>query len=445
MTTQASSKLAILGGPKAVTRDPGDLFTWPIITREDEDAVIAVLRAGATSGTAITKQFEADMVAWTGVPHALGCCNGTAGLVAALWACGVGAGDEIICPGMTYWASATCALAIGAAVNFADVDPKTLCIDPGDIEHRIGPRTRAIMAVHYAGHPCEMDTILAIARRHGLNVVEDVSHAQGGLYKGRMLGTLGDIAVMSLMGGKSLVAGEGGMILTRNRLMYERCVAFGHYERTGVGSRFNDVDRQITAEELTPYIGLPLGCAKHRMNQTGAALGRVQLKYYPQRIRAIQDALNRFWDALDGVPGLHPHRAPRDDGSTMGGWYYPQGLYRKEELGDLPQERFIEAVKAEGVRYCGPGGNAALHVHPLFHTADIFRMGKPTMVAFGQRDVRQGPGALPVSEQVCKTTLAMPWFKHDRTEWILEYAGAYRKVAEQAAELASAPPHRRHG
>ena len=103
-------KLAIHGGPRAVTREPGDLFRWPIVTPEDEAAVLAVLRAGAMSGTDITKQFEAEFAAWLGVPYALGCCNGTAALHAAFWACGVGAGDEIVCPSVTYWASAAPAL-----------------------------------------------------------------------------------------------------------------------------------------------------------------------------------------------------------------------------------------------------------------------------------------------------------------------------------------------
>lgn len=430
-----SSKLAFLGGPKSVTKEPGDLFTWPIVTKEDEDAVLEVLRRGAMSGTEITKLFEAEFAAWLGVQHALGVCNGTAALFAAMWACGVGAGDEIICPSMTYWASTCGALNLGAAVNFAEVDQQTLCINPKDIEHRIGPRTKVIVVVHYAGHPCDMDPIMAIARKHQLKVLEDVSHAQGGIYKGKMLGTIGDIAGMSMMSGKSFACGEAGMIVTNDQLLYERCVSYGHYERTGLASRFNAADAQVTAAELTPYAGLPMGLVKHRMNQTCAAMGRVQLKSYSARIKVIQDATNRFWDLLEGVPGLHAHRVLPGSGSTMGGWYFPTGLYRQAELGGLPLERFCEAVRAEGMPSCFPAGNAALHVHPLFHTADLFRMGQPTMISFGQRDVRQGPGTLPVAEGVRQTTFTAPSFKHDRPEVIQEYAAAYRKVAEHAAEL----------
>lgn len=430
-------KLAIQGGPQSVRTDPGDLFTWPIITTEDEQAVLAVLRQGKMSGTEITKQFEQEFAAWIGAKYALGYCNGTASLHAAMWACGVGAGDEIICPGMTYWASALPALSLGAAVNFADIEPQTLCLDPTDIEHRICERTKAIVVVHYAGYPCDMDRIMPLAEKYHLYVIEDVSHAQGSLYKGRQCGTIGQIGAMSMMAGKSFPAGEAGMIVTNDRRLYERCIAFGHYERTGGPSRFNPPDNQITDPQLAQYAGVPLGGYKHRMNQTCSAMGRVQLKYYPDRMQTIQTAMNYFWDLLEDVPGIAPHRPLHNSGSTMGGWYYPQGLYRSEELGGLACEQFCEAVRAEGVSQCYPGGNDPLHLHPVFHTADIFNMGQPTMIAFGQRDVRQSRGSLPISEQIHEICLAIPWFKQFQPDRIKEYAAAFRKVAEQSCQLLS--------
>ncbi len=421
--------LAVRGGEKAVPHEDEGLFHWPIVTSRDEEAVLGVLRAGSMSGTDITKRFEKDFAEWLGVAHTLAVCNGTAGLLASMWACGVGAGDEIICPSMTYWASAAPALSLGASVNFADIDPVSLCIDPEDIEHRIGERTKAVVVVHYAGHPCDMDRILPIAKRHGIRVIEDVSHAQGSLYKGRLCGTMGDIAAMSLMAGKSLAIGEGGMIATNDRLLYERCVAFGHYERTGAPSRFNPSDNQITDPELAPFSGIPIGAVKHRMNQTVSAMGRVQLADYPHRIQEIQAALNRFWGELEGVPGIRPHRPPEGSGSTMGGWYYAHGLYVAEELMGLPCERFCEAVRAEGYSSCLPGANKPLHLHPYFHEADIFRQGRPTAVAFGQRDVRQGRGSLPVSERIDQLCFTVPWFKHDDEKAVKAYAEAFRKVA----------------
>jgi perosamine synthetase len=149
----------------------------------------------------------------------------------------------------------------------------------------------------------------------------------------------------------------------------------------------------------------------------------------------IQRAMNRFWDLLEGVPGIRAHRVAPGSGSTMGPWYFPRGLYRADELGGLPIERFCEAVRAEGVPGCTPGANAPLHTHPVFHQADIFRQGRPTALAFGQRDVRQGPGSLPVTEAVPRTVFGVPWFKHDRPDAIEPYAAAFRKVAEHAEDL----------
>lgn len=429
-----SQPLALLGGEKAVTLDPGDMFKWPIVTSEDEEAVVQVLRDGNMSGTDITKLFEAEYAEWVGTRYGLGYCNGTSAVYAAMWACGVGAGDEVIAPSMTYWATCASALSLGAAVNFADIDPDSLCIDPSDIEHRIGPRTRAIIVVHYAGHPADMDSIMEIANRHGVKVIEDVSHAQGSLYKGRQCGTMGHIGALSMMAGKSFAIGEAGVIVTDDKDLYERCIAYGHYERTGVPSMYNPSDKMIDSDDLLTYAGAPMGGHKHRMNQTCAAMGRVQLKYYPKRIAEIQKAMNRFWDLLEDVPGVVAHRPGADSGSTMGGWYAAHGLYRSDALFGLSCEKFCEALRAEGFS-TRAGANGALHLHPLFHEADIFNMGKPTMVSFGQRDVRQWRGALPVSESINEITFSIPWFKHDRPEIIDEYVEAIRKVTANAESI----------
>jgi hypothetical protein len=159
----------------------------------------------------------------------------------------------------------------------------------------------------------------------------------------------------------------------------------------------------------------------------------VQLKYYPERIQQIQDGMNRFWDLLEGVPGLRAHR-PFDEGSTMGGWYNPIGHYLPEELGGLPVEKYFEAVNAEG-GLSGRGCNFPLHLHPVLNEADVYNDGQPTRIAFADRDVRQGPGSLPVSEALGSRCLGAPWFKHDRPESIERYANAFRKVALQAEEL----------
>ncbi len=419
------SKLAIHGGPKAVQTPPGDMFKWPIITEEDEQAALEVLRAGKMSGTDVTVQFEKEFAQWHGMDYALAHNTGTAALHTAMFGCRVGVGDEIIAPSLTYWASALPALSLGATIVFAEVDPDTMCIDPRDIEHRITKRTKAIVPVHYCGHPCDMDPIMEVANRHGVKVIEDVSHAHGALYKGRLVGTIGHAGAMSCMSGKSLAIGEGGMLVTNDREIYQRAVAFGHYERTR---------RDVEDPELAPLAGLPLGGVKYRMHQISSAVGRVQLKYYEGRMAVIQRAMNYFWDLLEGVPGVKAHRPSRPSGSTMGGWYAAHGLYRPEELGGLSIQKFAEAVRAEG-GVCSPGANLALHLHPVLNEADVYGHGRPTRIAHTEGDVRQGPGSLPVTEAMQERVYSIPWFKHYRPEVIEEHAAAYRKVAEHAEEL----------
>ncbi|MFH1708462.1 MAG: DegT/DnrJ/EryC1/StrS family aminotransferase [Planctomycetota bacterium] len=429
-------KLAINGGAKTVADANADMFTWPIITKEHEEAVLAVLRAGKMSQTDVTKEFEKEYAVWNKRTFGLATNNGTAALHSAMWACGVGVGTEIIGPSLTYWASVQPALSLGASVVFADVRPETLCIDPADIEHRITPRTKAIVVVHYCGYPCDMDPIMAIAKKHKVKVIEDVSHAHGGLYKGRLHGTHGDIAAMSLMAGKSLAIGEGGMIVTNDAELYERCVFFGHYERT-TQTRWS----AGTLEFKTPlkeYAGLPMGGFKYRMHQLSSAVGRVQLKVYDAQMAEIQKAMNYFWDKLGAVPGMKPHRPAKGSGSTMGGWYSAHGLYEPAELGGLTAEAFCAAVKAEGVDTWA-GANAALHLHPLFHTADIYGHGKPTNLAFADRDLRQPKGSLPVTEAIQGRCLGIPWFKHHRPAVIDQYVAAFRKVIDNAGAVPRVP------
>lgn len=426
----SDSKLALFGGRKAVESTKKNLFTWPIITREDEKAVLEVLRRGGMSGTDVTIEFEKEFAAWQGVKYALGCSCGTASIQSAMFGCKVGVGDEIISPSLTFWASCLQAFSLGATIVFADVDPATLCIDPNDIEHRLTDRTKAIVVVHYLGHPADMDQIMAVARKHNIKVIEDVSHAHGGLYKGRRVGTIGDVAGYSIMTGKPLATGEAGMLTTNDREIYERAIAFGHYER------FKD---PIETPALRPFIGLPLGGCKYRMHQLSSALGRIQLKYYDQRLAEIQKAMNYFWDLLEGTRGIKAHRPPKDSGSTMGGWYAPHGFYSPEELGGLSVTRFAEAVRAEGVAITA-GTNKPLHLHPLLNEGDVYGHGKPTRIANATRDLRQPAGSLPISENIGKRTFSIPWFKHFEPRQIARYAKAFKKVARYYKELLAADP-----
>jgi len=424
--------LALTGGPKAVTRDPQDMFAWPIVTAEDEQAVVEVLRAGTMSDTDVTRRFEDEFAAWQGTAFALAHCNGTAAVQSAMWAVGVGRGDEVICPSMTFWASALPALTLGATLVWADIQRQTLCLDPGSAAERVTGRTKAIVVVHYAGYPADMDPIMELADTRGIKVIEDVSHAHGGLYKGRKLGSIGHVGAMSIMSGKALAAGEGGLLVTDDRQIYERAILWGHYARHGnltipKWRTMSGLPRPQAAS------GVPIGGVKHRINQLASAMGRVQLKHYDRRNAEICKAMNYFWDQLAGTPGVRAHRPPRDGGSAMGGWYTARGLYVAEELGGLPLARFCEALMAEGFP-AAPGANMPLHLQ-AFNEVDIYGEGQATVLANATRDVRPPAGSLPVSEAINDFCFGVPWFKHYRPEIIDQYVAAIKKVAAHADAL----------
>lgn len=427
-------KLALLGGEPVIPEKPEELFKWPIITDEDRAAAMEVLEKNKFSGTDITEKFQEEFAAWQGREYAIAYCNGTAALYSAMFAIGLGQGDEIICPTKTYWASISQAINLGASAVFCNID-EMLSMDPDDLERCISPRTKAIMVVHYFGYPCDMDRIMAIAKKHNLYVIEDVSHAQGGLYKGKKLGTFGDVAAMSMMSGKSFAAGELGMLVTDNRRFYERAMAFGHHERNN-GKYIQE------CEDLKPYFHISLGGFKGRPNQLCSALARGQLKYYDERCAEIRKAMNYFWDLLEGLPGIRPIRVDESTGSNMAGWYAPHGRYFPEELGGLSVARFCEAVRAEGFR-SWDGGNFCLHNHNIFKTFDLTQAGAPTRIAHNEYDVRQDDEKCKPSEM--KHCFSIPWFKHFDKEWIERYAYAFRKVIENYEQLLEADEKQAQG
>ena len=197
---------------------------WPILTAADRAAVGRVLDRGVLSGAGAPemKALEAEFGAMVGARFCLATNSGTSALHIALAAAGVGPGDEVIVPALSFIATAQAVLHQGATPVFADVDPATYNIDPSDAARRVTARTRAIVPVHLHGLPADMDALGALAARHGLAVVEDAAQAHGALYKGRAVGTLGAMAAFSLNSTKNLPAGEGGLFVTNSEEHYER-------------------------------------------------------------------------------------------------------------------------------------------------------------------------------------------------------------------------------
>ncbi len=422
------NKLALLGGKPVMNVKPlKELFKWPIITQEDLDAAMDVVVNNRFSDTDITIKFQEEFAEWQGRKFALAFPNGTMSISAAMFAIGLGMGDEIICPTKTYWASVVPANALGASVVFCNINDK-LSLDPDDLERCITPKTKAIMVVHYLSYPCDMDRIMEIANKHNLYVIEDVSHAQGGMYKGKKTGNFGHVAAMSMMSEKAFAAGELGMLVTDDRKIYERAIAYAHYDR-------NNPENVYESEDLVKYHHIALGGVKGRANQLCTALARVQLKYYDERCAEIRKAMNYFYDQIEQIDGLAPLRANEAEGSHNGGYYVPAIIYDPSKFGGLSAKRFGEAVTAElnGAGRCGSGFNHCLHTHELFKSFDYFNTGKPTRIAFADRDVREDDAFLAPS--LDKPCLGAPWFKHCDKEWIDLYAACYKKVAENYEAL----------
>ncbi|HIE04263.1 MAG TPA: DegT/DnrJ/EryC1/StrS family aminotransferase, partial [Candidatus Latescibacteria bacterium] len=338
-------KLAILGGKPSVSIEDPERWRRPV--EREKELVCELLDQGfvSGSGTGLPRDFEEEIRKYLGCNYCLTVDHGSTALASAFYAVGVGPGDEVITPTAGYIGSYCGALHIGARPVFCDIDPKTLLMDPEDVERRITERTKAINVVHWGGNPCDMDALLDISRRYGIPLVEDAAHALGAEWGGRKIGNVGQITCFSLQGsnpvGKPVAGGEGGMVTTNNRELYERQLAYCHLHRAGV------------KEELTlpQYRGLDsevLGL-KWRAHPLALALAKVSLETLDYRIERSNMVRERIFSSLGELPGLEPEASyPKARRISLYGGI--RLIYKPEELGGLPPERFVEALRAEGVK-----------------------------------------------------------------------------------------------
>jgi perosamine synthetase len=296
-----------------------------------QQLVSTVLANGFLSEGRLVKEFEARLAAELGMVHPAALNSGTSALHLALEVAGVGRGDEVIMAPQTFVASATTVVQAGARPVFADIEYGTGNLDPADVEHRIGPRTKAIMAVHWAGYPCDMAAIQAIADRHGLVVIEDAAHALGATYRGRAIGALSDYTCFSFQAIKHLTTGDGGALCARSP---EKAQAIRR-------RRWFGIDREATAvsEEGERDYDLVEAGYKYHMSDYAAALGLANLEGLSQRLAARRGWAHRYRAGLQQVPGLthFEHRADRESAH----WLF--GVHVENRLA------FIRALKARGV------------------------------------------------------------------------------------------------
>ena len=419
------SKLAIYGGPRAVTKRGWD--RWRTSRLTDLLPVVPYLIRGTNTmvrGRLVDK-VESRFAQLTGSRYALLMNSGTAALHSAYMAVGIKPGDEVLVPTYTWFASAAPVLQCGGTPRFCDVDPKTLTLDPEDAERRITQRTRAICVVHVWGNPAALDRLRRLADERGLALIEDASHAHGAAYQGRPVGSWGDIGCFSLQGVKAVSGGEAGIAVTDNPLYLDRMMALGHN-----GRAVDHVTEEVDVDQMN--LGL-----KYRPHICAVAMASASLKRLPKLNKLRRKNYEIIRQELEGCQAVRPIETYA--GAVRGGVLEFIFRYDPERAGGWPREAFVKACRAEGVplsvdRYTQVGENARLlHEASIFNDFDRSGFGG----AFGALRFDRLPRetSLPVAEKLSHELVSLPPFTQVRESYVRQCARAIRKVAELAPTI----------
>lgn len=332
-------KLAIDGGsPVKTTKNPPMYPGGLEIGEEEKAEILDVLEHkylfryyGPADVPSKVRRLEVEFAELIGMKYALAVNSCTSALICSLVAVGVGPGDEVIVPGYTFFASCAAIVAAKAIPVIAEVDD-SLTLDPDDLERKITPRTKAVIPVHMRGVPCDMDRIMAVARKHNLKVVEDVAQACGGSYKGKRLGSFGDCNAFSLQYHKIITAGEGGMVLTNDQLLYDRAQAYHDTAACWRPDRFG----------LPRYEGEVFPGVNFRMSELHGAVALAQLRKLDGLIARMRANKKRIKDQISDIPGITFRRLNDEAGDTAICLIF----FLKD--GETT-EKFARALSAEGV------------------------------------------------------------------------------------------------
>jgi dTDP-4-amino-4,6-dideoxygalactose transaminase len=325
-----NERLAAEGGTPLRTRP---FPNWPVWDTQDEEALLQALRSGRwgeIDGDTVA-HFEARFAAFQQARHCVAVVNGTAALRIAYRALGITYGDEVIVPPYTFIATASAALEVGAIPVFADIDPATYLLDPAGVEAAITPRTRAIVPVHVAGCPADMDGLRAVAAHHGLCLVEDAAQAPGARWKGQGAGTLGDLGAFSFQASKNLNAGEGGAIVTNDADLADRVWSLHNVGRVRGGAWYH--------HEL-------LG-GNDRLTSFQAALLISQMNRLPEQMARRTQAAQYLDTALAAIEGITP--MTRQPQVTTHAYHLYMFRYDARAFGGLSRDAFVRALAAEGI------------------------------------------------------------------------------------------------
>jgi dTDP-4-amino-4,6-dideoxygalactose transaminase len=340
-----SQMLALQGGQPVRTRP---FTSWPIFGKAEEERLLGTLRSGnwGRLDGAEVEEFERRFAATHGCSHGIAVANGTVSLRIALLAAGIRAEDQVIVPPYTFVSTATAVVEANAVPVFADIDLHTFNIDPKAVEAAITPRTKAIIPVHFAGLPADMDAIGALAQQHGLAVIEDAAHAHGASHTDRPAGSLGHLASFSFQSSKNLTCGEGGIITTNDEALARACRSIQNCGRVD-GGVWYEHHRISGNYRLGEFQGAVLNCQLDRLDA---------------QTRARDENGRYLASRLAPLPGVYPQA--RSPACTRHSYHLFMIRLDAREFG-APRDRVIAALEAEGIP-CSAGYGFSLPAQPLF-------------------------------------------------------------------------------
>ncbi len=340
-----NSTLALKGGQKTRVTP---FNTWPVFGPPEESRLLKALRSGKwgkLNGDEVAS-FECSFAAMHGSKHAIGVVNGTVSLRIALMAAGIQAEDEVIVPPYTFLATATAVLEANAVPVFADIELETFNLDPKAVEAAITPRTRAIIPVHMAGQPADMEGILAIAKKHGLIVIEDAAHAHAASWKNRPAGSIGHMGSFSFQSSKNLTSGEGGIITTSDDKLAEACRSIHNCGRIPGGVWY---EHHVMS-------------GNYRMGEFQGAVLNAQIERLEEQTKTRNSNGQYLAARLSKIPGIHPQRRTAECTRHS----YHLFLFRIDSKAfGAPRAAVLKALEAEGIPVCG-GYALPLYRQPLF-------------------------------------------------------------------------------
>jgi len=414
------AKLAINGGEKVVTRPLGK--RWPIWDETEEKALLEVLHSGRWWGGGEGSkvwEFENVFAEYHNAKYGIATNSGTQALINALKGVNVEPGDEVITPALTFFASATCALFINAIPVFADVDPNSYNISPKAIESAITDRTKAIIVVHNGGYPADMDEIMKVSNKYNIPIIEDCAHAHGSEWRGTRVGAIGHIGAFSLMAGKSIAGGEGGIVLTNHEKIRENVYAY--------------MDMGRWTERPDKSIRLPM-TSNFRMPEFTAAVLLSQMSRFDDQVQTRERNFSYLAEGLKTIDGIEPFE--RDPRVTRWSIYYWNFKYVQEKFDDIPRDKFLQAINAEGVPMGLGAHGAPVYRNPLFQSitaGNTWPIKYPTY----NKPLDYTKVYCPEAERIYRTeslSISHPIFLGDREDMDL-IIEAIKKVRSNTDEL----------